>query len=187
LYREPIGYDLRIGKRGDFSEERSGMESTLSIVVPLIMAILLVIVVAYLEYGRGRGRNTPTLDVSRIDWEAALSDEVQMHLPDNANAAVRAYRNITGIGLKDSQDIIAYLLAHPEAAPSKHKNAAAALSDEGIRDLLREGKTEEAIEAYKTFAGVDVFTARDAIAEIEAELQAAEVNTAATVQQRNIQ
>jgi hypothetical protein len=41
------------------------------------------------------------------------------------------------------------------------------LQDGGIRDLISEGRIEEAIEIYQKFAGVDEYTARDAVEEIK--------------------
>jgi hypothetical protein len=41
------------------------------------------------------------------------------------------------------------------------------LQDGGIRDLIDDGRIEEAIEIYQKFAGVDEYTARDAVEEIK--------------------
>jgi hypothetical protein len=40
----------------------------------------------------------------------------------------------------------------------------------GIHDLLEEGREDEAIEVYQKFAGVDEYTARDAVGKIKGEL-----------------
>lgn len=134
--------------------------------LPILMGILVIFLV-FVAAANRRKTETLQLDENLIDWDAALSEEVQENLPNNAIAAIRAYRNITGIGLKESKDIIDYLMAHPEAGKGKRRvSAEITFSDAGIRDLLREGKTEEAVEAYKTFAGVDVFTAREAVEQI---------------------
>lgn len=44
-------------------------------------------------------------------------------------------------------------------------------SDDGLRDLLLEGHKDEAVDLYCQFTGVDEFTARQAIEEIERELR----------------
>ena len=44
-------------------------------------------------------------------------------------------------------------------------------TDTGIRDLLNEGQKDEAIELYARFAGVDLYTAQDAVEKIEREIR----------------
>jgi hypothetical protein len=43
-------------------------------------------------------------------------------------------------------------------------------SDAGIRDMLFEGRIDDAIEAYRQFTGVDEFTAKQAIDDMQREL-----------------
>ena len=40
----------------------------------------------------------------------------------------------------------------------------------GIRDLLEEGREDEAVEVYQKFAGVDEYTARDMVSKIKREM-----------------
>lgn len=64
-------------------------------------------------------------------------------------------------------------LASPEARlekRAKKKKVAADSQDAGIRDLILEGRMEEAVEVYQKFAGVDAYTARDAVDEIAHDL-----------------
>jgi hypothetical protein len=42
--------------------------------------------------------------------------------------------------------------------------------DAGIRDLLEEGREDEAVEVYQKFAGVDEYTARDMVEKIKREM-----------------
>ena len=44
-------------------------------------------------------------------------------------------------------------------------------SDDGIRELIRSGDKQAAIDLYRRFTGVDEFTARHAVEEIERELR----------------
>lgn len=44
-------------------------------------------------------------------------------------------------------------------------------SDAGVRELVLKGQKQEAIILYQRFTGVDEFTARDAVDEIERELR----------------
>ena len=46
------------------------------------------------------------------------------------------------------------------------KKAAYDAQDAGIRDLIQAGRLDEAVEIYQKFAGVDAYTARDAVDEI---------------------
>lgn len=48
-------------------------------------------------------------------------------------------------------------------------------SDAGVRDLITEGRFDEAEELYRRFTGVDQFTAREAIAEIERDQHTVEI------------
>jgi hypothetical protein len=43
--------------------------------------------------------------------------------------------------------------------------------DAGIRDLVEEGRLDEAVEVYRKFAGVDEYTARDAVEQIRRDMQ----------------
>jgi hypothetical protein len=52
----------------------------------------------------------------------------------------------------------------------KSKRISPALSDEGVRDLLNAGRKAEAVDLYARFAGVDHYTAQDAVDAIEQEL-----------------
>ena len=44
-------------------------------------------------------------------------------------------------------------------------------SDAGIRDLILASKIDEAIDLYQRFTGVDKFTARDAVEDMEREIR----------------
>jgi ribosomal protein L7/L12 len=60
----------------------------------------------------------------------------------------------------------------------KSKSKEGALpSDAGVRDLINEGQKQAAIDLYRRFTGVDEFTARNAIAEIERELRLSDNQT----------
>lgn len=60
------------------------------------------------------------------------------------------------------------LEAAASAAPSKKRRPQLALLEQagGLRELIEAGRDEEAAELYRQFAGVDLFSARDAIAEL---------------------
>ncbi len=58
---------------------------------------------------------------------------------------------------------------------AKQKNAQSSLSDAGVRDLLAQGRDDEALQIYQRFTGVDLFTAKDAIADLKREVQLGEM------------
>lgn len=59
-----------------------------------------------------------------------------------------------------------------EAIREKKKAPRPDLDDaSGIRDLLEEGRDEEAVEVYQKFAGVDEYTARDMVEKIKREME----------------
>jgi hypothetical protein len=59
-----------------------------------------------------------------------------------------------------------------EALKAKKQSPRPDLDDaSGIRDLLDEGRDDEAVEVYQKFAGVDEFTARDMVDKIKREMK----------------
>lgn len=52
-------------------------------------------------------------------------------------------------------------------AAAKQKNTQSSLSDAGVRDLLAQGRDDEALQVYQRFTGVDLFTAKEAIADLK--------------------
>lgn len=56
------------------------------------------------------------------------------------------------------------------------------ISDAGVRDLVAQGRIDEAIDLYQRFTGVDLFTAQDAVADMQRELQLS--NTEADIRRR---
>lgn len=58
--------------------------------------------------------------------------------------------------------------AAASATPSKKRRPQLALLEQagGLRELIEAGRDEEAAELYRQFAGVDLFSARDAVAEL---------------------
>jgi ribosomal protein L7/L12 len=68
--------------------------------------------------------------------------------------------------------VIALFVTLIRGQQGKVKSKEAALpSDAGVRDIILEGRKNEAIDLYRQFTGVDEFTARQAVDEIERELR----------------
>jgi len=129
----------------------------------------------YVAVSRQEARERVTGIASKppeIDWSAISDPEIQDFIArDQKINAIKRYRELTGVGLKEAKDAIEFAEVHPEAAVGKKKKAAYDAPDAGIRDLVKEGEIERAVEVYRVFAGVDEYTARDAIREIEREIR----------------
>jgi ribosomal protein L7/L12 len=124
---------------------------------------------------RGKSATKVTFNPDQIDGAAFKDERIQAALDKgNKIEAIKVYRELTGLGLKEAKDAIEYLMAHPEYVGEKKKRAAYDTMDAGIRDMIQEGRIDEAIEVYQKFAGVDEYTAIDAVAEIEHELRQGE-------------
>ncbi len=132
----------------------------------IVFIIGFLIAINYLTASR-QDRSNPIRQLTEIDWEAIQDEAVQAALANkNKIEAIKRYRQLTGQGLKDSKDAIDYTLLHPDERGDKKKKAAYDAQDAGIRDLIQEGRLDEAVEIYQKFAGVDAYTARDAVDEI---------------------
>lgn len=138
----------------------------LGVLFIVVFVIGFVIAINYLTASQ-RDRSNPIRRLTEIDWDAIGDEVVQTALADrNKIEAIKRYRLLTGQGLKESKDAIDYALLHPDERGDKKKKAAYDAQDAGIRDLIQDGRLDEAVEIYQKFAGVDAYTARDAIDEI---------------------
>jgi ribosomal protein L7/L12 len=107
-----------------------------------------------------------------VDWAAVNDPEIQDFISRGQKInAIKLYRERTGAGLKEAKDAIDYAIDNPNARGTKKKQPMAGEQDAGLRDLIREGQIDEAIAVYRKFAGVDEYTAMDAVASIEQEIK----------------
>jgi ribosomal protein L7/L12 len=114
----------------------------------------------------------PASGNGEIDWNVLLSPEMQPYLPDRKIDAIKLYRERTGVGLKEAKDAVDEYFANPGDVPAKIRHYDLAEQQaSGIRDLLRQGKREEARKTYQAFTGVDQFTASEAIDALQEELR----------------
>jgi hypothetical protein len=133
----------------------------------IAMLIIGFLVAAFYMNVVSRGRDKSISIQIVMDWDAINDEGVQAALARrNKIEAIKRYRKLTGYDLKDSKDAIDYALLHPDERPDKNKKAAYDAQDAGIRDLIEAGRLDEAVEIYQKFAGVDSYTARDAVDEI---------------------
>lgn len=134
-----------------------------------IVAVLLAINYVMVTIQERRHGKTPGWTPEQIDWDAAADDFVQEYLMqgDQINA-IKRYRNLTNVGLAEAKYVIDHIVAHPDEMGEKKKAPRPELDDApGVRDLLDEGRDDEAIDLYRRFAGVDEYTARAAVERIK--------------------
>ncbi len=104
-----------------------------------------------------------------VDYGALNDDELQTEIVHGRTInAIKRYHDLTGAGLKEAKDAVEWAMAEGlENFEPKKRSAAESFSGAGIRDLLKAGRRDEAVELYAKFAGVDEYTAQDAVADIE--------------------
>ncbi len=138
-------------------------------------------IVVTLQQRREGKRPLPLLDAS-IFQDEAVQSALQRGMKIEA---VKRIREKHAIGLKEAKDALDHYLAQTNIglreAPAPKKKAPDLIpTDQGIRRLVDQGRIDEAIDAYRLFTGVDSFTARDAIEEIQRELDDEEKRSSAS-------
>jgi len=106
------------------------------------------------------------------DAASALADSVVQAALDRGNKieAIKRVRQLTGLGLKEAKDLIEAYQRNPDRVVEKKKRPVNDLSADGVRDLIEEGKLDEAVDLYRRFAGVDQYTAQDAVEKLRQEM-----------------
>jgi ribosomal protein L7/L12 len=144
--------------------------------VPVLFCVVIVgllVAVNYVLVTRQEQREgkMPSWTPEQIDWDAIADEQLQEALTrGNKIEAIKRYRELTGAGLKEAKDAVEYGEKNPELAHDKKKAPRPELDDApGVRDLLDEGRDDEAVDLYRRFAGVDEYTARAAIERIKQE------------------
>ncbi|MCA9912781.1 MAG: hypothetical protein KC496_05515 [Anaerolineae bacterium] len=142
----------------------------------LLALFVAFIILMFITTGASQ-RTEITFDPQDMSLEALADEELQSYLPDQKIAAIKRYRQLTGSGLAEAKYAVEYLMANPGTlAKAKHDSLTAAanrLADTGgagVRDLIDEGRIEEAVRVYADFMGVDEYTARDAVEKMQNEL-----------------
>lgn len=138
----------------------------------IFMAIIIALVL--LLFFVAASNNNPTFPsnvADMIDWSAIADDELQSYLPHQKINAIKRYRELTGVGLKEAKLAVEYVIANPQLKKIK-TGLAADTGGAGVRDLVLEGRDDEAVDVYAAFMGVDEFTAREAIADLRRQINA---------------
>ena len=143
----------------------------------VIMMAIVVAVFIFLGIAAAARRNAQTAAVaplfkskpdSGIDWDAIADPELQSYLQPNTKIqAIKRYRDLTDAGLKEAKDAIEYVLDNPDGMKKGKMSGAVDTDGAGVRDLIAEGRIDEAVKVYAAFMGVDEFTARNAIDQMQ--------------------
>ena len=158
-------------------------------VIFLVVLIGFVIMLSPRLFDMMKTAQRAVAEAKSVDFTALADAELQDYLPDKKMAAAERYRELTGIGLADARWVIELYVAHPELDEKlamqlyleearaefeandkkgdRRKRKISRLADEnqgeGVRDLIAEGRLDEAAHVYAQFMGVDEYTARAAI------------------------
>lgn len=108
-----------------------------------------------------------------VDWNVIVDEELQSYLPHKKINAIKRYRILAGVDLKEAKEAVEYAMAHPDGMKrAKFSGKVVDTDGAGVRDLIVEGRIDEAIKVYTAFMGVDEYTAHDAIETMQAEINA---------------
>jgi ribosomal protein L7/L12 len=137
----------------------------------VVLAVIVAVVLVMIMMQGLRTREQIPPEPVDVDWDAAQDEGFQAALERGSKIeAIKIYRQKTGLGLKESKDAVEYYLAG--GVPVKKRRQKPSIEGAaGVRDLLSEGRKDEAVELYARFAGVDQYTALDAVEQIEREMR----------------
>ncbi len=143
-------------------------------VMLLVLAVIVAVVLVLIMMQGLRTREQIPPEPVDVDWDATQDQRFQDALErGNKIEAIKIYREKTGQGLKESKDAVEAYLAG-SLPVKKRRQQIAVDSAAGVRDLLEEGRRDEAVDLYAKFAGVDQYTATDAVEQIEREMRLAD-------------
>jgi ribosomal protein L7/L12 len=104
-----------------------------------------------------------------IEPNAAAMAEVRRALAaGNKIAAIKHYREATGLGLKDAKDAVEAIAAGRAAPSLAAAPALVAGGNQTVLTLLAAGRKIEAIKVYREATGVGLKDAKDAVEALEA-------------------
>lgn len=140
--------------------------------VILALAVVIALVLIMIIARGAAARPAVLVEPAEIDVDAVNDPDVQAAMAGGRKIeAIKHYRELTGVGLKEAKDVIDHLMAGGALDAKKKRALPPVDAAAGVRDLLDEGRRDEAVELYARFTGVDQYTARDAVDEIEREMR----------------
>ncbi|MEQ8674677.1 MAG: ribosomal protein L7/L12 [Aggregatilineales bacterium] len=138
----------------------------------IVFAIVVAVILLAFFVAAANAKPSTPVQLADIDWDALRDERVSQYLPDQKIAAIKAYRELTGVGLAEAKHAVEVAIANPDLLNDKKaRSAAQSLSDAGIRELVEDGRIDDATELYRQFTGVDEYTARDYVDGIDNELR----------------
>ena len=142
----------------------------------IIGLAVLITLVLFIIIARGASAGpAAVVEPAEIDVVALNDPLVQDAIDQGLKIeAIKHYRELSGAGLKEAKEVIEYVIAGGEIEARKKRHKPPVDTAAGIRDLLDEGHRDEAVDLYARFAGVDQYTAQDAVDEIEREMRLAD-------------
>ena len=137
----------------------------------IVVFLLILAVMVYVYYTNARNANGLRRKKRpvEINWEVANDDALRTLLPEQTIEAIKLYREMTGADLKTAKTVIDYLNKHPDDYGEDDKEKIVP-RDAGIRDLVQDGRINEAIAIYRDFTGLSIEESAQDIAQIEQEL-----------------
>lgn len=153
------------------------------VMIAVVVTVLLAVGLMAVGMMRRQGTRLP-VDVV-VDRDAMMDAEIQDALANGQKiAAIKRYRALTGAGLKEAKDAVE-AAADGRAVVGKTGRQIALADAGGVRDLLADGRRDEAVTLYQRFAGVDQYTAQDAVADIERQMRLADGPQGLTLLERS--
>jgi hypothetical protein len=145
--------------------------------LPILLCVGIIVVLLAVNYvlvtlQERREGEAPYWTLEEIDGDAASDEQLQTFITRGKKIeAIKRYRELTAVGLKEAKDAIELIILNPDILGEKKKAPRLDLDDApGVRDLIDEGRDDEAVNIYQKFAGVDEFTARDMVDKIKREM-----------------
>jgi ribosomal protein L7/L12 len=133
----------------------------------IIVGVAAVVALAWWVSQRGIGGPAAAPPGSRVSTPLSESEVRRLLSAGDKIGAIKVYRELTGLGLKESKDAVDALESGrvlPSASSATPRVAGAdAVSDAEILRLVQAGQLIEAIKRYRALTGVGLKEAKDAI------------------------
>ena len=138
------------------------------IILATLIGGILVALVVFTIASENHNQQT-TIYPRDMVWSALDDDLLEAIELGLTFEAIERYRQLADATLDEARGAIEYLIANPEVLVAQMKKGAVP-RDAGVRDLVRQGRLDEAIDVYREFTGALLEDAQDAVAQIEQEV-----------------
>lgn len=141
----------------------------------MVMFVIIMVVMMFVVFWviiRNSPESAQHISESAIDWDAALDERVQAFIDqDKTLYAIALYRGLTDVSEKTAREVIEFVAENPDFVKAKKRKGFYDSPNAGLRDLVEAGQIDEAVDTYRKFAGVDEYTARAAVQELEQQIR----------------